>query len=133
MRDSFFHPFLDRKPPRLVILSLIAVFAAVGCGQTARDLALDESQAREACTTTLEAWKAAKTPDDLKPDIIASDYAWAAGQKLLSYEFLPGENSDGTNLNIPVKLTLQDAKGAKSTSNATYTVGTSPVVTVIRE
>ena len=118
---------------RHLLVLLVLTLAQAGCGQTSRDLALDEAKARDACAATLEAWKAAKKPADLKPDIIASDYAWAAGQKLIDFEFLPGETSDGTNLNIPVKLTLQDARGAQKTSNAMYTVGTSPVVTVIRD
>ncbi|MGC1275382.1 MAG: hypothetical protein WBC44_16875 [Planctomycetaceae bacterium] len=118
--------------PRL-FLPIVFAMAATGCTQTSRDLALDDSKARGACATALEAWKAGKKPADLKPDVIASDYGWASGQKLLAFEFLPGETSDGTNLHIPVKLTLEDGRGVKSTANAIYTVGTSPVVTVIRD
>lgn len=123
---------LEKRLPQL-FLSIVVAMAAAGCTQTSRDLALDEAKAREACTTALEAWKAAKQPADLQPDIIASDYAWKDGQTLVSFELLPGETSDGTNLNIPVKLTLKNAQGKESISKATYTVGTSPVVTVIRD
>lgn len=123
---------LGQQSLRLLMPAVLGLMSA-GCEHSARDLSLDESQAREACTTALEAWKASKSPADLKPDIIVSDYGWASGEKLVSFEFLPGETSDGTNLSIPVRLTLQNAKGAKSTSNATYTVGTSPVVTVVRD
>lgn len=115
------------------LAAMLLGFAISGCQQSARDLALDEAQAREACKTALEAWQAAKKPEDLKPDIIASDYAWNAGSELVSFEFLPGESSDGTNLHIPVQLTLKDGKGRESSSTATYVVGTSPVVTVIRD
>jgi hypothetical protein len=114
-------------------VAVTVVAAACGCEQTARDLALDEQQARDACTTVLDAWKADRRPEELKPDVIASDYDWKSGRKLVAYEFLPEETSDGTNLNIPVKLTLKDAQGKESTARATYTVGTSPVVTVIRD
>lgn len=127
MRYSFVCP-----PPRLLVLALLVV-AATGCQRTARDLSLDETQARDACKTVLEAWQAGQSPEQLKPGIIASDYAWADGKTLVAFEFLPGEKSDGTNLHIPVKLTLSGGNGKESTSKATYTVGTDPVVTVIRD
>ena len=53
---------------RLLILT-VAALAAHGCQQTSRDLSLDIEQARTACTTFLDAWKAGKQPDDLRPDI----------------------------------------------------------------
>ena len=112
--------------------ALLGVLAA-GCEQTARDLSLDQEQARTACATVLEAWKAGKPPETLTPGITASDYAWTSGKQLLDFEFLPGEANDGTNLHIPVKLTLAGPSGKESTSNATYVVGTSPVITVIRD
>jgi hypothetical protein len=112
----------------------VAVALAAGaCRQTSRDLSLDEARAREACKTVLEAWQAGKQPADLKPDIIASDYVWLSGQKLVSFEVLPEEFNDGTNLHINVALTLQDADGKEKKSNALYIVGTSPVVTVFRD
>jgi hypothetical protein len=121
-----------RCAPR--VLMLIAVSAALtGCGQGARSLALDQPQARDACTSFLTAWKDGKKLADLKPAIVGRDYAWDAGKKLKDFEILPQEKNDGTNLHIPVRLTLADDKGKESTSNVTYVVGTSPVVTVFRE
>jgi hypothetical protein len=119
---------------RLRAATCVAIaIAAAGCQRTSRDLSLDEAQARQACETVLKAWQEGKQPADLKPDIIASDYAWVAGQKLVSFEVLPEEFNDGTNLHINVALTLQDADGKEKKSDALYIVGTSPVVTVIRD
>lgn len=126
---------MNIKPLRrsTMVLAILLGLITPGCQQTSRDLALDEAQAREACKTALEAWQSSKKPQDLKPDIIASDYAWNSGSELVSFDFLPGERSDGTNLHIPVQLTLKDGKGREASSKATYVVGTAPVVTVIRD
>lgn len=113
---------------------LIALSLGVsGCEQGARSLSLDEPKAREACTSFLNAWKEGKKVEELKPGIIGRDIAWDSGDKLTSFEVLPGEKNDGTNLHIPVRLALVNAKGKESTSKVIYVVGTSPVVTVIRE
>jgi hypothetical protein len=117
---------------RLAALALLGTLLA-GCDQSARSLSLDETQALEACSTFLKAWQEGRTPADLKPDIVGSDYDWAAGQRLVSFEVLPEKKSDGTNLHIPVRLTLQDGAGKESQADAIYTVGTSPVVTVFRK
>jgi hypothetical protein len=50
----------------------------------------------------------------------------------VAFELLPNEENDGTNLHIPVELTLKDDKGKESKPKVLYIVGTSPVVTVFR-
>jgi hypothetical protein len=124
---------LTANRPRWLLAIVLLSTIPAGCDQSARDLALDEGQAREACTTFLNAWREGKQPADLRPDITGADYEWASGKKLVSFELLPDESNDGTNLHIPVQLTLQDADGKESRSEALYTVGTSPVVTVLRK
>lgn len=114
-------------------LAWLMIISAVGCDQGARSLSLDVEQARIACTTFLTAWQNDKQADSLKPDIIGRDYAWDEGSKLVSFELLSEEFNDGTNLHIPVRLKMQDAKGSESESEVVYVVGTSPVVTVFRE
>jgi hypothetical protein len=116
-----------------VILPFVLLVLSTGCSRTARDLHLDQPKAREACKTFLSAWKEGKKTADLKPKVIGRDFAWDAGQKLVAFEFLPDETNDGTNLHIPVRLTLQKEDGPESQSDAIYVVGTSPVVTVFRE
>ena len=120
---------------QLCLPAVLAVFllSSLGCDRSARSLSLDQSLAREACSRFLTAWQEGGQASQLKPDIIGRDYAWDAGQKLVAFEFLPGEFNDGTNLHIPVRLTFKDAQGKESRSEATYVVGTSPVVTVIRD
>jgi hypothetical protein len=113
---------------------LALIVTCTGCQPTARDLSLDPAAARMACEMALLAWQDGKQPADLKPEITVGDRDWKAGQKLIAYEFVPeDEMNDGTNLHIPVRLTLQDANGRESTSEVLYIVGTSPVITVIRD
>lgn len=109
------------------------ILAGSGCGYSARNLSLDPDLARRSCTELLDAWKGGKTVKDLLPAITARDEDWEGGAELVAYELLPGETSDGTNLHIPVRLTLKKPKGKETKTDVTYVVGTSPVVTVFRE
>jgi hypothetical protein len=108
-------------------------FLAVGCQPTARNLTVDEPQARAACEQFLTAWREGQQLDDLPPHIIGGDYQWSNGVKLISFELLPKTHNDGANLHIPVRLTVQKPKGGESQSEVMYTVSTSPAVTVFRE
>jgi hypothetical protein len=112
---------------------LLWLLVVVGCSRSARYLPLDQERARAACAEALDAWKAGKRPADLKPKLIVGDEDWDAGKTLVTYEVLPDETNDGTNLHIPVRLTLKDAQGKERQPKVTYTVGTAPVVTVFRE
>jgi hypothetical protein len=112
---------------------LLSCVLAVGCQRTALDLKLHQPTAREACTAFLTAWKEGKKAADLKPKIIGRDHSWDEGQKLLDFELLADEQTDGVTLFIPARLTLQDGKGKESKTKVTYAVATDPVVTVIRD
>ncbi len=116
---------------RVAVLAFMAT--TCGCDTSARSLHLDEGQARESLATSLEAWKAGKKPGDLKPDIVIGEWDWKAGKSLVDYEVLSNEKNDGTNLHIPVRLTLKDAKGKSYKAEVVYVVGTSPVITISRE
>ena len=120
------------KSHRALALAVLCVVSP-GCDRSARSLSLDEAQAREACTRFLEAWRDGKQAAELRPEITGRDYEWASGKKLVSFELLPEETSDGTNLHIPVRLTLESGDGEETKSTALYVVGTSPVVTVFRD
>ena len=116
---------------RVAIVALMAT--TFGCDTSARSLHLDEMQARESLATSLDAWKAGQRPDDLKPDIIIGEWDWKGGKTLVDYEVLSNEKNDGTNLHIPVRLTLKDAKGKPFKAEVVYVVGTSPVITISRQ
>lgn len=107
--------------------ALILGFMA-GCGSEAQSYALDKDLARTSVKTAMQAWVDGKQPKDLKPDIIVGDAAWEQGRKLVSFEILPEEFSDGSNLHVTVSRKFDG--GSKSESKVTYIVGTTPVVTI---
>ena len=118
---------------RWLLIAALMYFAIGGCQPSASNLSVNEPQAREACEKFLTAWKEGQHLKDLEPDIIGGDFEWTNGLKLVSFELLPKVHNDGANLHIPVRLTVQDAKGRESQSEVMYTVSTSPSVTVFRE
>ena len=118
--------------PRSLPITVLALVVA-GCDTSSRSLDLDEPLAKQSLSAALDAWKAGRQPADLKPDLIVGDWDWKAGKTLVAYEVLPDERSDGTNLHIPVRLTLKDQKGRQSRADALYVVGTSPQITVFRQ
>lgn len=113
-------------------LTLLCLTCMAGCDKSARRLSLNKDLARSSCKEFLTAWQEGKKPDDLKPKIIVNDFACQAGQKLVAFELMTEETSDGTNLNIPARLTLKNAEGVESKADVVYIVGTSPAITVVR-
>lgn len=115
-------------------LLLALCLATMGCGSSeGRNLPLDMDLARDACKDFLEAWKSGDKAADLAPAIIGKDEAWDAGEKLTDFEFLPNESDGGSNLHIPVRLTVKSPQGRESKLEVTYIVGTYPKVTVFRD
>ncbi len=119
---------------------LAAVIAAgSGCDGTlsARDLELDETVARESLHAFLQAWKegtSAEMLEERSPAIIGTDDQWQRGGKLVDFQILNDDFSDGTNLHLAVELQLADGRrGRPRKSLVRYVVGTSPVVTVFRQ
>jgi hypothetical protein len=93
-------------------------------------------RARQALNTALESWKKGEPIEALKsgsPPIVAQDFDWMAGAKLVSYEVVGAGKDDDANLRIPVKLVLQSPQGKEVKKSVSYVVGTSPALTVFRD
>ena len=97
--------------------------------------AVDAPLARESLKTALDHWKNGEDPKSLQSSatpMIAQDFEWAAGAKLLDYEILderrrrqpprPGQDQAGPQ-----------GKTKAVEKKASYVVGTSPSVTVFRD
>ena len=116
------------------MLTLAAMLGA-GCSGGNTAAPLDSPKAREALTTTLDAWKKGEGITALTaatPPIVAQDMDWLAGAKLLDYR-VKGEGTPmDSNLRVPVQLTLKSRDGKDVTKTVTYLVTTSPAVTVFR-
>lgn len=108
-----------------------------GCTGGARHAdPVDPERAREALRTTLEAWKKGESVAALKsgsPPIVAQDFDWMAGYRLVTFEVDGAGKDDDANLRIPVTLTLRSAQGKEIRKAVTYVVGTSPSITVFRD
>jgi hypothetical protein len=118
---------------RLVILALVCLVSA-GCSSgEGRNLPLKQELARESCKKFLTAWQEGRKSQELLPGIIGKDEDWDGGQKLISFEVLPNESNDGSNLHIPVRLTLANPQGQQYLLDVTYIAGTYPKVTVFRD
>ena len=115
------------------VLALIGLLGSLcfaeGCGHSPKQANPDE--APKALRTVLDAWKGGKTREGFSREspIQTFDSRWDGGYKLLEYEIGPGE-THGYNVNFQVTLRLEDAKGKKRQEKATYTVATSPRVSV---
>ena len=122
---------IPKRPHRLLVLALLCVVTA-GCSRSARSLSLNQPKARQACTEFLTAWKEGKQIGDPSPKIVGRDSDWATRKRLDSFEILPEEHRDGTNLHLKVQRIVKDEKGRAINQEVAFVVGTSPVVTVFR-
>jgi hypothetical protein len=83
----------------------------------------------------MESWKKGDRIDSLRsgsPPIVAQDFDWMGGHRLLAYE-VTGAGQDDANLRIPVRMTIRTTQGKELSKNVSYVVGTSPSLTVFRD
>jgi len=129
-------PRNDLHGGRRAVWALVLVAACAltaGCDRGARSLKLDPELARTSLSAALESWKKGERPaalQDRSPVITVTDANWESGYKLEKYTVTGDEKNDGTNLHITVDLVTRDNKNRPRQSSVTYTVGTSPVITV---
>jgi hypothetical protein len=126
-----------RYPLRSLVVGSVAIATLLvsGCGDSITAAPLDSSRARDALKTTLDAWQAGSTPDSLKsgsPSITAQDLEWLGGAKLVGYQIEGEGTAVGSNLRVPVQLSLK-SKGKDAKKTVHYLVSTSPSVTVFRD
>jgi hypothetical protein len=136
-RDHSFYGTLAVVATSLVILATLLL---PGCSSPASPV--DESHARDALKTALDAWKKGETSQSLASSsspMTVQDFEWDTGSKLVDYQLLGDGRADGPNLRIQVMITTigEPAKGKKETKpaekKASYVVGTSPRLTVFRD
>jgi hypothetical protein len=123
-------------PARLALAALLSLLSGGGCGANPRAAAVDPPRARETLRATLDRWKSGETIAALKnasPPVVAQDFDWMAGRRLVAYEITGDGKDDDANLRIPVTLTLRTDRGKEVTKRVSYVVGTSPTLTVFRE
>jgi hypothetical protein len=120
-------------------LGALAIASFSGCGGPSRAQPVEASRAREALKVALEHWKNGEDPKSLRSSatpMVAQDFEWSSGAKLIDYRILDDGKEEDANLRVAVQLTLSepgkgDAKPVEK--KASYVVGTSPSVTVFRD
>jgi hypothetical protein len=119
----------------LVVLALAGPLVS-GCSGGTRSDPVEPDRAREALRSALESWKRGEPIESLKsasPPIVAQDFDWMAGHRLVAYEVSGDGKDDDANLRIPVNLTLRNPQGQEVKKSVSYVVGTSPSLTVFRD
>jgi hypothetical protein len=120
--------------PLLVCVCIAA--PTIGCGRSPKVAAPDPVKARETLIAVLDGWKEGQAPDSfqqLTPPVHVLDGDWMHGGKLTDY-MIAGEGEVAhNNYAIPVKISLQNARGLRSERTVTYLVSTSPTLSVMRE
>jgi len=121
----------------LLTAFLAALLAAcAGCSPGPRTAApVEPEKARAALRTALDAWKAGRPIESLageSPPIVAQDFDWMAGGRLVEYQVLGDGTAEDANLRVRVELTVRNPHGRTSTKTVAYIVGTDPKLTVFR-
>ena len=118
---------------RRSLVTLLLLISFSGCSK-AKVVPADKGLGKEAFSKFLNAWKDGKKPGDVAAEFKVNEPTWESGYKLLSYEVLPDEIANGSELRVTAKLTLRDPKGtAMKPLNATYAISTSPGVVINRD
>src|SRR4051794_40522337 len=118
---------------RFAVLLLLASAPLAGCGGSGAAAPVDPPRAREALRVAMESWKKGEKIDALRsgsPPIVAQDFDWMGGHRLLAYEVKGDGKDDDANLRIPVRLTIRSPQGKELSKDVSYVVGTSPTLTV---
>jgi hypothetical protein len=129
---------MKRNPIRFRLwigLLACAALSVTGCGGPSPPKAADPDQARLALRLTLDTWQKGAAVTSLKEreqPIHVVDHQWRDGYQLVRYQ-LGSEGQLGAHLRCQVQLSLKNAKGQPLHKKAVYSVGTSPVLTVVRE
>jgi hypothetical protein len=118
----------------LIRILPLAVLLAAGCGRGLPAPA-GPDQARGALRAALDAWQRGDRPDALRtasPAVHVKDPDWSAGHRLTRYQIAGDGERAGIDLRYAVRLTLSGPRGQAVHKNTAYVVGTSPVLTVVR-
>jgi hypothetical protein len=124
------------KFSRLRIGWVVCLVLLTGCGGRPLPSPADPEQARQALRAALDAWARGEKSQSLRggaPPIAVVDGDWDRGLRLEKYRLGPADQLSGPNLLCPVRLTLRNSQGRSIQKQVVYLVGTSPLVSILRE
>jgi hypothetical protein len=113
------------------------LFVAAGCSagaESADQSRYDAERAKEALVTALDAWKRgdARSLARRDPPIRFVDDDLTAGWRLSDYELEEPDAPVSLHKNVPVILSLRDARGKTVRRETHYQVATEPGLAVLR-
>jgi hypothetical protein len=123
---------------RMVLTASITglVLFVAGCNSSTPAVPSEE-QVRDVLSSVLDTWKAGGRAEDLRgrsPEIVAGDWQWSQGHRLVDYRLTEPATLAGGNMRVPATLNVQFARGGNPKKmDVTYVVILEPVITVIRE
>lgn len=120
---------------RIVCLCLMAAATGFVLGCSNKSAPVVPEKAREALKSALDAWQAGTKMEDLargSPEIIAQDFDWMQGKKLVSYKIEGDGLPQDANLRVDVELELAGDGEKSAKKRVSYIVGTAPKLTVFR-
>src|SRR5262245_15408079 len=111
------------------ILPLLLAFATSGCGpqKVPSQPPVDQKKGLEALSTTVDAWKAGKKPEDLgnqSPKILVQDLEWTGGAKLLDYKVTDKVSPVDHRLFVDVQLEMVKPDGKTVQKTVKYQMNT---------
>lgn len=114
-----------------LLLLILAVAAQPGCKPVAQSA--DPDRARAMLRDALDAWQHGETLESFRQrsSITVAEPKWRDGYRLLDYELAGNGKMSGFDWQCGVRLSLQKAQG-KSQVRASYNIGTSPALVIIR-
>lgn len=119
------------RSPTVFVLTLALSPLGGGCNSATSPVKIELAQ--QTLSSTLDSWKAGKSPDDLSPKVIVQDFDWSGGVRLLDYEITNDQKPLNSNLYVKVALRMGNLNGQETRKTVTYVVSTTPGLTVFRD
>jgi hypothetical protein len=123
--------------PRLTAMApcLAGLLLFAGCGPKSVNLAGTAPDAKKVLSSSLEAWKEGRKPDQLQsgtPAVVMVDGDWAAGKSLKQFD-VPGDAvRTGGHWRVAAVLTLGESGRPDSKKNVAYAVTLDTPISIIR-
>lgn len=121
-----------------LLLVLGGMLWLCGCGEA--DQAMpppsNPEAARQALEKALAHWQSGQTADALAsatPQMYVSDFDWRDGRKLKQFQVAGPPEEVGLQVRLPVAIDVEDGSGQVIRSQVSYSVSTTPVVSIVRD
>ena len=121
-----------------VLLVLAGLLPVCGCGESNQAMPPPSNPevARQALEKALSHWQSGQTADALAsatPQMYVNDFDWRDGRKLKQFQLAGPPEEVGLAVRLPVALDVENGLGQVIRSQVSYSVSTTPVVSIVRD